>query len=325
MENDIYRRVIHELSNKSEKDFGFKRVEDEKSQIAQYAIKGICLLLQLAIVIAISSFIAIHYVETSSLVINLYGVAIGVAILGVLNYPSLWKKFTRKSIIVIMMLVSILVTLKIFLPGKIIPQIGNQLPFLISWGIIVTVISFIIYLMSYTVVGLVELSLDLATVFLPILPTTLGGFLPDLTSETYKILYKETAEKKTGENDLKYLISASQADIDSAGIRSLPWVVILGFGATSFSEILKSTNSLVSFINSCLGFLLLLIGLLAVFNIARMTYFQTLIIQVANRLLIDLPKMDCEREEKPNNFMVLTETNKPGCLLRILFPWINSG
>lgn len=325
MENDIYRHIIRELINKSEKDFGFKRVENGKIKSTQYVIKVISLLLQLAVIIVISSLFATLYPETSSLHTNLYVVIVGVAVLGVLNSPHLWNKFTRKYIIVIIMLVSVLVALRIFVPSKVIPQISNQLPLFMSWGMIIAIVSFVIFVMSYTVVSLAELLLDLASVFLPVLPTTFGKSLPDLTSEIYNLLYKETVEKETGENELKYLISASQADIDSAGIRSLPWVVLLGFGATSYSEIFKGTISFFLSASSLLGFFLLIIGLFAIFNLARMTYFQALIIQVANRLLIELSKRNSERQENLNNFIVLNETNKSGCLLRILFPWKNSG
>lgn len=313
MQNDLYRQVIHELSNKSEKDFGFTRVEDEKTRIVQYISTGISLLFQLSIITVVSGLFAIRYDEISSLSINLYIVIVSFAIFGTLNYPSLWRKFTRKRIIIIILLISVWVALIIFVPSKIFSQIDHQLPLFTWWGAMVIAISIIIYLISYTLVTLAELLLDSASVFLPVLPTTFGEALPDLAAETYKILGRETI----GKNDLKYLISASQADIDSAGIRSLPWVVLLGFGATSFSDLFKGTIS----INIFLGFPLLFIGLMAIFNMARMVYFQTLIIQVANSLLIELSAKDSTSSEKPNIFMGPTENNKMGCLLRILFPW----
>lgn len=324
MESDIYRQIIQELSERSEKDYGFKRIVDEGNKFAGYIKKIFFVLLQLIIIAIASTFFAIRFIDNSSLIINLNVVSISVAILGVINYPFLWRKFTRKYIVLVILIVSVLFALRIAHPVNLISQIDNNLPFWVSWSILISLISFVIYFFSNSMATLAEILLDLASVFLPVLPTTFGGSLHDLKLETYKIIYKKINEKPKHESDLKYLIAVSQADIDSAGIRSLPWVVLLGLGATVFSGIFTGTTSLIS-VSSFLGFPLLLASLFAVFNTARMTYFQTLIIQVSNQLLLEIYERNNKDEEKSDNYLILTENNKVGCLLKILFPWKKSG
>jgi hypothetical protein len=318
MDNDIYRRVIRELSNKSQHDFGFQRVDSGQAKITQLIIRVIFLLLQLFAIVFISVYIALHYNDTSNLTINLYTVISVAAILGTLNYPAVWRKFTNRRTIFITMLISGLSIAIILSPARVLPVISNRLPFYVAWGIIITVTSIFSYFWSNTIVLSAEVLLDLAGVFVPILPATVGGSLANLTSKAYNMLLSETVENEKGRKDLKYLISAAQADIDSASIRSLPWVVLIGLGTASFSELFSGK---VTLLNILLGASLLAIGLIAVFTTARMTYFQALIIQVANRLLIDLPEADNEQQKKPQSWMISAETNQPGCFLKVLLPW----
>lgn len=218
METDIYRRIISELSNKSQQDFGLQRIDDGQSKTMHRFFRGVFLLLQLSAIIVTSICFAARYSNTSQLTINLYAVIAIVAILGTLNYPAVWRKFTDRRTIFITILISGLSIAIILSPARVLPVISNQLPFYVAWGIIITVISTFSYFWSNTIVLSAEVLLDLAGVFVPILPATVGGSLANLTSKTYNILLSETAENGKGRKDLKYLISAAQADIDSASI-----------------------------------------------------------------------------------------------------------
>jgi len=72
MENDVYYRIIQELSIKSEKNIGLNREEGGKNNAARYITRGISLLLQLFFIAVISGFFAFRSGENSSLSINLY-------------------------------------------------------------------------------------------------------------------------------------------------------------------------------------------------------------------------------------------------------------
>jgi uncharacterized membrane protein len=79
-----------------------------------------------------------------------------------------------------------------------------------------------------------------------------------------------------------------------------------------------------TFIFTIFGALLLFVGLVAIFNTARMAYFHTVIIQMGTKLLnemsskSDVNRSDVKTDDK--NIYIYSNANKPGCLLGLFLP-----
>jgi hypothetical protein len=232
MESDIYFQVVRKLSNSSKKNYGANQfdvnVPSDVLQNKAYAFISVVLL----IIVSIASSYFVFKNETRlALVINMYIVEVVSTILGALDFPSFVKRFTFKQVAFILF-VSVLLMVRIFYPPNIIPQITAIKVglFYVTWGIAVFVVSVTVYMLSKTATDIFDVLLDIAGIFIPMFPATFGNSIPDLTLKVHSILSNDVCNSKNWEKDLNYVITASQADLDSVEVRSLPWAIILGLG-----------------------------------------------------------------------------------------------
>jgi hypothetical protein len=292
---DIYYQVIQELGKNSENNNVFRRVAENQEKPKRLNIFFITLLFVVLTIIS-SSLLASYFVSQKGLVLNFYLVALITLIFSLLTDEVLNSRFTVLGLIITFSVSAFFhfFTLKpnIFVSEVI--NIAKDVPISFVWLIASLVQVLTMLLMNFLIIISADTFFDMTGLFLPILPTTLGKSVPKINTEAYKIL-----DEKIGENwkqELNYVIVAAQAELDSAEVRVMPWVVLLGIGVFSNPEKITEMSQWVLLMRNILVnptiYGLVFLGTLGILNIARVSYFQSSLIQMSARLLDERYKQE---------------------------------